>query len=332
MGFCLFLKPFEGALTTCIEKNQADQLVGYALNENLFFMPSVRSLQFYAFFSFTLTSLQLYFAIIDSHPHATARASLQLLSSAALIPVAQLPTRETPSKRRLPILTSFFLSVALLIESILRTLTAIEILVYSLGRVVFQSHLLLIVVRLASSTICFIVSRKYVPPSFPPFIDRNRKRHFEITHVPSVGALKIHAYASSLAHLCDFIGVYSNSSATAAALDIVASMLSVSYILPFLSYVTDSLMHATPSEIVNTVSMKREQVLALEGVLSVRNVHIWQESAGLVVGTVSVEIDGRVSKWWIVEKVRAIYEDVSVDMTVQVESWRGEGMELEKGM
>lgn len=294
----------------------------------------MRSLQsstrIYALLSFSLAFVQLLSAVIDSHPHATARATLQLLSSSALFPVSSLPSCETSSKRRWPILAGFLLAITLLIESVLRTLTALEILAYSLDRVVFQSHLTLVVIRFACALTAALFFQRYIPAAFPPFIDRNRKRTSQTAHIPSIAAMQLHASMTGLSHLCDGIGIYIHSSATSAALDIIASMWSVSRTVPLLTYAIDSLMHATPPRLVNTINARREQVLALEGVLSCRNVHVWQESAGILVGTLCVEIDGWVSKSWVVDKVIAVFEGVLDDLTVQVESWRGDSMDLDK--
>ena len=72
----------------------------------------------------------------------------------------------------------------------------------------------------------------------------------------------------------------------------------------------------------NTAKLCREEVLALEGVLSCGNLHVWEETADVLVGTLCVEVDGRVSKSWILEKGIAAFDGVVDDLTIQVESCR----------
>ena len=291
----------------------------------------ISSTRFYTALTLVLSALQLRYAIINAHPHATARAAVQLLTATALLPVCALSADTSPFNKRSPVLSAFVLTFSLIIDPVLRVLTAIEVLSSPQKPNALHSRAPIILTRLAASLIAVFLFRSYSHLHHQVFPNKsNRKSSLDTAHSPAFAALYLHALTAALSHLCDVIALYAHSTVLTASLDIVSSFITVACATPLLQYTTAVLMHATPPSLANAIKSAREEVLALEGVLSCANLHVWEETAGLLVGTLCVEVDGRVSKSWVLEKAIAAFEGVVDDLTIQVESWRGDQISGDK--
>ena len=277
------------------------------------------SASLYAVCNLSLSAALVFLSVQDAHHRAIARATLHFVTSLALLPACASPSPATPPARRWPLLSAFVLCLTLLIEAFLRLLSAIQVVFYTLTPILFAHHLRIVLARLLASAVAILIFRTRASWHSDPKL--------RSPATPAYRALFLHALAASLAHSSDALGIIFVSSHLSAFLDAASALFTVSLTLPLFRYVVNVLIHATPNTLVNTLKVRREAVLALEGVLSCGKMHFWEESAGLIVGTLCIVVDGRVSKAWVLERAVREFEGVVDDLTVQVESWR-EGQEI----
>ncbi|CAN8064020.1 unnamed protein product [Agarophyton chilense] len=273
------------------------------------------SAQLYASLSLLFATILLHASVRDDHPHAIARAALQLVTAVALLPACRRVPRGSPLRFRWPVLAAFLVCLALLVDAVLRVLTALEVLFYDLSRVVFRLHPFIVLSRLLVTLSAVFTLRALVaPPS---------GKHAAVPHT-AIRAMYIHAVAATLANSSDAIGLLAHSAIPSAIFDTFASIFTILVVIPQFRHTTRILMHAAPYGIASTIGTRREAVMKLEGVLQCGDIHIWEEGEGLIVGTICVLVDVHVSKSWVLERTARAFDGIVDDLTIQVESSRPE--------
>ncbi|PXF46627.1 Metal tolerance protein 8 [Gracilariopsis chorda] len=276
---------------------------------------SLSSSHIYATFTLVFTTLLLQTSIHDDHPHAIARASLQFLTALALLPVCKRPQQPKSLTARWPVLAAFLLCLTLLIDAVLRVLTALEVLLYNLPRVIFQSHFALVLARLLVTCFAMFALRTLAAP---PTSKHTPPRS------PAIRAMYIHAVGATLANASDLLGLVCNSALPSAIFDTLASIFTILIVVPLFRHTTRILMHAAPYGIGATIEARRDAVMKLDGVLHCGDIHIWEEGEGLVVGTICVLVEIHVDKASVLDTTARAFDGIVDDLTIQVESCRSD--------
>lgn len=141
------------------------------------------------------------------------------------------------------------------------------------------------------------------------------------TPTPALYGILLHALSSVAARLVDVVVQFLQlPQRTASIADAAAAIFSASIAWPLLALMVGILMQATPLKLVNIVRSRIETIMHLEGVVACSNVHIWEETAGVYVGTMSVRIKSGTSSSFILQSAVQAFNGIVDDLTVQVET------------
>lgn len=280
-------------------------------------------------FNASVLSQQVEHSSAATTTNCVSRASLQLLTSLSLLPILLLPSASFDApNRRAPILATFLVALSLLVDAILKLLPCFQALIYASqpdivnnAPVFIALHLLLHSVWLAfthrrpgheSRT---IEARMLVDDLVIPT---------DLATDATVRVLRLHATTFVLLRVTVvstrlLLPVWNRLS----VLIVTAVILGCAkYTWPILMDAVYVLLQAAPLDSVQSIRSRRQSVLALDGVVECSNVHIWEESHGLIVGTLSVYAHPSACKYTVLRRSIAAFDGLVDDLTVQVDSWR----------
>lgn len=293
-------------------------------------------------------------ATLQSNDHeSTSRVILQLLTSGSLLPAALLPTPESMAARRSPVLASFLISLALLIDAVLRVLPCLQGMINHrtpfmsspFSTSLFIAHLfthaaLLVFTRVRTRLNQNLLNQQQLQlqqqqQQQQQGMKASKGGFHKIKHHQQqliwkdnvvLHALTIYALSmmtSLAAIMLSRVVFITKLTFFATCVHLLAAIITIHMSFPVLMHNARILLQAAPSSSLHSIRSRREQVLAIDGVIECCNMHIWEETAGFIVGTVSVVVHPYVSKPEVLRRAVVAFEGLVDDLTVQVESWRG---------
>lgn len=248
------------------------------------------------------------------HHEATSRAALHLLTTILILPATLTPPPHTAPARRTPVLATFIIALTLLIDAVLRLLPSLQALFHSLPPHPLTHNRPALAFHAALHAFFLLATPRRPSMSKLPVATPHSSA--------PVPALRLHAKARLAAAVADAVSAHILTGSAAAALQTVVATLTAHAAVPALAHAARVLMQAAPGAVVASIRDGREAVLAIDGVLECGNVHIWEEAAGVLVGTLCVTVDAKVCKSSVLHSAVAAFDGIVDDLTVQVESWR----------
>jgi Co/Zn/Cd efflux system component len=171
----------------------------------------------------------------------------------------------------------------------------------------------------ACALLCTLLSFQSFAPLLPSALPRSETHTFGTQRSSSVCILAtcVACFAAVLILMLDF------QHASANQLDYVAALLLCVYIAyrcqPLFADAAAVLLNATPPEIYVVHEKCQAAVLALDGVLEIRDVRGFALSAGAFVMTVVVRISAGANAQRVLAEVHKIYAPFAAELTVQCE-------------
>ena len=269
----------------------------------------------------------LYEAIHLYDPRETARATLRLLSAFSLLPILYKPTTDSPTQRRWPVVITFLISLALLIDAVLRVLDAGDAFLEGPPKREVIKPINIIIIHLllhitAALSLRHVTSKQSIlVPKFVQFMLPNRHCISDHNMSPENTAIHLHAVSAALARLVDLLFVITKSFLLSSLLDIIAASITAIAAFPLLKSSVKILIHAVPPSLVEKLMEKRDEVSQIDGVLSCGNIHVWEETHGRFIGTLCVTVDTTVSKDEIMRRIMSLLNGLTHDFTLQVDTW-----------
>lgn len=290
----------------------------------------------YTVSNLVLTLLEFHASLLfhNSTPSTSAsknyvsRASLQLLTSLSLLPILKLPSATfDASNKRAPILASFLVGLSLLIDAMLRLLPCFQALIYGYDPDIVNTSTFFVVCHvLVHSTWLFLTRRR--PGHQPGSIEARMLLEglvipTDLATDATIKILRVHALTFLLlrvtAVLTRFLAGWNRVSVAIMSTVIVAC---ASMTWPTMTEAIFVLLQAAPSDRVQSIPTRRQKVLDLDGVVECSHVHIWEETKGLIVGTLSVSVHPSACKYTVLRRSITAFDGLVDDLTVQVDSWR----------
>lgn len=263
-----------------------------------------------------------------SNKNGVSRASLQLLTSLSLVPILILPstTFDTPN-RRAPILATFLVALSLLMDALLRLLPCFQALIYGYDPEIINISPFFVVLHVfLHSSWLFLTRRR--PGHKPGSIEARMLVDgivipTDLATDATVKILRVHAVTFLLLRVTAVLThLLTDWNRASVAILILVILACAKFTWPTLTEAIFILLQAAPADSVQSIRTKREQVLALDGVVECSDVHIWEETQGLLVGTLSVFVHPSACKYTVLRRSIAAFDGLVDDLTVQVASWR----------
>lgn len=290
----------------------------------------------YAVLNFLLAILEVQATAVLRDTQMTSRAALHFMTALSTLPIVMLRRLAAPSIRRAPVLCAFVLALALLIAALLHLLPALQVFLRGVpprdrvspsSPVILWLQLVLHAAYLAASLrgpLPDHVPRARVPAgkSRPNAGGSGARNEGGEGDVLLIAALRAHALAMVAARGTDVLQT-GLSQRVAAVGYVVVAALTIRSALPVGLASARVLLHGMPNACVQSMRSRREQVLAIEGVVECGHIHMWEEAAGFVVGTLCVTVQPTVSKNFVLHRAFSAFDGLVDDLTVQVENWRG---------
>lgn len=255
-----------------------------------------------------------------------SRASLQLLTSLSLLPILFLPTSGFDAiKRRAPVLVTFLITLALLIDGALRLIPFLQALFYGHVLAIFNLNPLLVVSHLLVHSAWLLQTRER-----PAEKNKVREARVFAESLVSPTDLTLDAAISALrAYALTMISIYFTKIAlnvirVSTAIVLLAIVVTVACLRMAWTILRESiyiLIQTAPYESIQSIRSRRDQLLALEGVVDCVNVHVWEESQGLVVGSLHVHVDPTSCKYTVLRRAISVFDGLVDDLTIQVECY-----------
>lgn len=281
---------------------------------------------------------------------AKSRALLQVLTAVSVLPAAILPTPESMSSRRAPVLATFLIALALLVDAVLRLIAGVQALVRGGVPGVVVSPLPLLVAQCVLHLALLVatqMARGFGSAARARLAQMKGKKHLAAVGSWDGGAgsksggtakdsaedmaakagtmagLRLHALSALAGRVAAVAARNASAPSFASAYSTGAASLTAVLAWPVAMETARILLQAAPASAVQSIRSRRDQVLAIDGVVDCSNVHIWEETAGIIVGTLCVAVHPSVSKSVVLRRAISAFDGLVDDLTVQVENWRG---------